>query len=145
MLQLSEVIANRFPGKDTGPRLQAFRMGLSLMGENPDLGPAGIDAMLGKATEPGVKGDKLLNAFESQATALRDGTAGVEALTEGRLRLDREGRFEEVLGPDGRPERTTREKPAVAQPAEAGEKKREEPASARPAGPQARHARGSNR
>jgi len=78
--QTAKVIAGRFPGKDPTERMAAFEAGTKMMGESASLDSKGIDTMLARGQEQGLKGPKLLNAFQSQGQAMREG-----ALSAGQL------------------------------------------------------------
>ncbi len=78
--QTAKVIAGRFPGKDPTERMAAFESGTKMMGESASMDAKGLDAMLARGQEQGLKGPKLLRSFESQGQAMREG-----ALNAGQL------------------------------------------------------------
>ncbi|MGE0495291.1 MAG: hypothetical protein AB7S38_39155 [Vulcanimicrobiota bacterium] len=88
---LSSVMAERFPGQNNADRMSAFREGANLMNTRPNLGAQGVDTMLSQATRQGIKGDKLLNAFQTQVGALNEGSASLQTLTDPLSKPDAKG------------------------------------------------------
>lgn len=95
--QTAKVIAGRFPGKDPTERMAAFESGTKMMGESASLDAKGIDAMLARGQEQGLKGPKLLNAFQSQGQAMREGALSPAQLgdkSQKNLTFNKEGQLQ---------------------------------------------------
>ncbi|MBI3925943.1 MAG: hypothetical protein HY319_10420 [Armatimonadetes bacterium] len=102
---VAEVTARRFPdAQRPEDRVSAFGQGLSMTSGQPGMGAKGLDAMLGRGEQQGLRGIKLLNGMETQARALQQGKATAQALGDpqqarpGGIQLGRDGR-EAAQGP----------------------------------------------
>ncbi|MBM3461432.1 MAG: hypothetical protein FJX76_04975 [Armatimonadetes bacterium] len=105
-MDLMDTVNNRFPGQDNGAdKAAAFNTAATLMGKFPQLDARGIDGMLQKKAEgpPPLQGDKLLNAFNSQAEDLTSGRANLDsAVSQRSQQTDRQVREEKVADKENR-------------------------------------------
>jgi hypothetical protein len=95
--EVGKVVAQRFPGKDPTERMAAFESGTKMMGESASLNAKGIDAMLARGQEQGLRGEKLLRGFETQGQAMREGALSAATLQDKsskNLSFDKDGKLQ---------------------------------------------------
>src|ERR1017187_2454863 len=73
LLDMSKMMAEKFPGKDPSDRARAFEMGTKMLGQSPNMDTKGLETMLNRGADQGLNGQKLLNSFETQGQAMKEG------------------------------------------------------------------------